>query len=74
MENHMEQVAEQFVNAIKTIAEKPENLDNLQWYLSYHFEAWVKKYANTPDSTSTFGIETVSITRPDSVEKYAKRF
>ena len=43
MENHMEKVAEQFVNAIKTIAEKPENLDNLQWYLSYHFEALVKK-------------------------------
>ena len=26
-----------------------------------------------PESTATFGIETVSITRPDSVEKYAKR-
>lgn len=26
-----------------------------------------------PVSTATFGIETVSITRPDSVEKYAKR-
>lgn len=26
-----------------------------------------------PDSTATFGIETISITRPDSVEKYAKR-
>lgn len=40
--------------------------------------AWVVLTAYTdidllPDSTSTFGIETVSITRPDSVEKYAKR-
>ena len=26
-----------------------------------------------PESTATFGIETVSITRPDTVEKYAKR-
>ena len=26
-----------------------------------------------PDSTATFGIETVSITRPDSVARYAKR-
>ena len=50
MENRMEQVAGQFVNAIKTIAGKPENLDNLECYLSHHFEAWVKKYANTPEN------------------------
>ena len=43
MENNMEKVAGQFVNAIKTIAEKPENLDNLEGYLAHHFEAWVKK-------------------------------
>jgi glucosyltransferase len=40
--------------------------------------AWVILTAYTdidvlPDSTATFGIETVSITRPDTVEKYAKR-
>lgn len=40
--------------------------------------AWVVLTAYTdvdliPESTATFGIETVSITRPDSVEKYAKR-
>ena len=57
MENNMEKVAEQFVNAIKTIAEKPENLDNLQWYLSYHFEAWVKKYANTPEGPTAEMVE-----------------
>ena len=50
MENHMAEVAEQFVNAIKTIAEKPENLDNLECYLSHHFEVWMKKYANTPEN------------------------
>ena len=49
MENNMEKVAEQFVNAIKTIAEKPENLDNLECYLSHHFEVWMEKYANTPE-------------------------
>lgn len=27
-----------------------------------------------PDSTATFGVETVSITRPDSVERLAKRY
>ena len=40
--------------------------------------AWVILTAYTdidilPESTATFGIETVSITRPDTVEKYAKR-
>ena len=53
----MEKVAEQFVNAIESIAEKPENLDNLQWYLSYHIEAWVKKYANTPEGLTAEMVE-----------------
>ena len=57
MENNMEKVAEQFVNAIKTIAEKPENLDNLQWYLSYHSEAWMKKYANTLEGLTAEMVE-----------------
>ena len=40
--------------------------------------AWVILTAYTdidelPESTATFGIETVSITRPNSVERYAKR-
>lgn len=40
--------------------------------------AWVILTAYTdidllPESTATFGIETVSITRPDSVERFAKR-
>lgn len=38
-----------FVNAIKIIANKPENLDNLESYLSYHFAEWLEKYANTPE-------------------------
>lgn len=38
-----------FVNAIKIIANKPENLDNLESYLSYHFAVWLEKYANTPE-------------------------
>ena len=41
--------------------------------------AWVVLTASTdidliPVSTATFGIETVSITRPDSVERLAKRY
>ena len=45
-----EHVAKQFVAAIKTIAEKPQNLDNLEIYLSYHFPEWLEKYANTPET------------------------
>lgn len=45
-----ERVAAQFVAAIKTIAEKPENLENLESYLSHHFAAWLQKYANTPET------------------------
>ena len=41
--------AADFVNAIKTISNKPENLDNLESYLSYHFAEWLEKYANTPE-------------------------
>ena len=46
----MEQIAHQFIEAIKTIAGKPENLDNLESYLSYHFAEWINKYANTPEN------------------------
>ena len=45
----MEQTAHQFVKAIKTIAENPQNLENLELYLSYHFSTWMEKYANTPE-------------------------
>ena len=41
--------AANFVNAIKIIANKPENLDNLESYLSYHFSEWLEKFANTPE-------------------------
>ena len=42
--------AAQFAAAIKTIAEKPENLDNLEHYLSYHFATWLNAFANTPEN------------------------
>lgn len=41
--------AADFVAAIKTIASKTENLENLESYLSNHFAARLEKYANTPD-------------------------
>ena len=42
-------IAEQFIDAIVTLADKPQNLDNLESYLSQHFGAWLEKYANTPE-------------------------
>ena len=43
------QCAEMFINAIKTIAGKPENMANFEAYLSHHFDTWLEKYANTPE-------------------------
>lgn len=42
-----------FVNAIKEIASKPDNLDNLECYLSNHFDVWMEKYANNPVNLAT---------------------
>lgn len=44
-----EKAAADFVAAIREIAGNPENLDNLESYLSAHFAAWLEKYASTPD-------------------------
>ena len=41
--------AKVFIEAIKTIAEKPENIDNLECYLEKHFDVWMEKYAHTPE-------------------------
>lgn len=45
----MKQAAAQFCEAIRTLASKPENLDNLESYLSHHFPVWLEKYADTPE-------------------------
>lgn len=36
--------------ALRTFAERPENIDNFESYLSQHFEIWLEKYANTPEN------------------------
>ena len=41
--------ASQFCNAIRELANKPENLQNLESYLEYHFDKWLEKYASTPE-------------------------
>ena len=45
-----EKEARIFCEAIKTLAIKPENLDNLESYLSYSFDSWLTKWANTPEN------------------------
>lgn len=46
-------IASEFIQAIKTIAAKPENLDNLEIYLSHHFTEWLNKFANTPEGITS---------------------
>ena len=41
--------AKVFIEAIKAIAEKSENIDNLECYLENHFDVWMEKYANNPE-------------------------
>lgn len=45
-----EKLAHELVEAIRTFAENPDNLENFESYLSYHFDAWMKKYAYNPES------------------------
>lgn len=45
-----EKCAKVFTNAIKKLAEKPENLENLEFYLENHFDVWLEKYASTPET------------------------
>ena len=40
--------AAQFCDAIRELANKPENLQNLESYLEWHFDKWLEKYASTP--------------------------
>lgn len=49
MDVNYEILAEQFCDAIKILAEKPDNLFNFECYLSHHFSVWMKKYASTPE-------------------------
>ena len=48
MEKYVVEAA-QFCDAIRELANKPENLQNLESYLEWHFDKWMEKYANTPD-------------------------
>ena len=45
-----EKQAAEFCEAIHTLANKPENLENLESYLSRHFSEWISKWANSPEN------------------------
>lgn len=51
--NNYEEQAIQFCNAIRTLANKPENLDNLESYLTYNFDKWLEKWAFAPENIAT---------------------
>lgn len=47
--NIYENIASDFITAIKALAEKPQNLENFKHYLAYHFPKWLEIWANTPE-------------------------
>lgn len=47
--NINEVYAKIFCDSIRTLAEKPENIDNMESYLTYGFTKWLNKYANNPE-------------------------
>lgn len=50
MPNKYEAQSAAFCGAIRELESKPDNLDNLECYLSRHFQVWLSKFANTPDA------------------------
>jgi len=48
MERPFESEAASVYCSILKLAGKPENLANLESYLSMHFGTWLKKYADDP--------------------------
>lgn len=48
MEIKFETEAKRFCAAIKKIAANENTLGNLELYLSFHFDEWLEKFANTP--------------------------
>jgi TorA maturation chaperone TorD len=45
-----ENEAADFCNAIKRLAENPDSLENLESYLSTHFQYWLEKFADKPEN------------------------
>lgn len=43
-----EKFAHDFCEAIKKLASNEDALNNMESYLSHHFDTWMEKWANTP--------------------------
>ena len=46
-----QEAAKIFVEAMRQIVSKPDNLSNLESYLGQHFDAWLR-WANTPEDVA----------------------
>ena len=46
-------LANDFIEAIKTISEKEDNLNNFCSYLTQHFPEWLEKFADTPEKITS---------------------
>lgn len=45
--------AMKFCNAIRLMATKPDNINNLESYLTCHFDEWLEKYGNDPENLAS---------------------
>lgn len=59
--------ASDFVEAIKRLAENPQNLENLQSYLEQHFTLWLKRYADTPENMAAEMLSFANIEQAETV-------
>lgn len=59
--------ASDFVEAIKRLAENPQNLENLQNYLEQHFTLWLERYANTPENMAAEMLSFANIEQAETV-------
>jgi len=48
-----EKCARVFCDAIRTFTENPENIENLESYLSSNFTKWMKVWANSPEGIAS---------------------
>lgn len=64
MNGSYEALAAAFCAAIKTFNRNPDNLDNLESYLSFHFYNWLQKFAYDPETL------TAELTRFANMDLY----
>ena len=53
MERKHEKEAKMLCDAIRKFNKNENALDNLEFYLSIHFERWLEQFANTPEGLTT---------------------